>query len=209
MSPGAALAVSVSEPPATAPTATSAYLNCGSTGRRNEPSPGATCDGAFYRGKDVLVIGGGDTACEEAIFLTRFCASVKLVHRRDQLRASKIMSERLLKNEKITPVWNSVLQEVIPDETGVCSAAVLKNVKTGELSTIPCKGVFIAIGHKPNTAVFAGAVEMDADGYITTKGAVETSAENVYAAGDCADRDFRQAITAAASGAKAAIKASN
>lgn len=169
----------------------------------------ATCDGAFYRGKDVLVIGGGDTACEEAVFLTRFCSSVKLVHRRGELRASKVMAQRLLSNEKITPVWDSVLQEVVADETGMCAAAVLKNVKTGELSTVPCKGVFVAIGHVPNTAVFRGAVDMDADGYIMVRDSVKTSAENVYAAGDCADRDFRQAITAAASGCKAAIKASN
>ncbi|MBO5255192.1 MAG: thioredoxin-disulfide reductase [Opitutales bacterium] len=169
----------------------------------------ATCDGAFYRGKDVIVIGGGDTACEEAIFLTRFCSSVKLVHRRDKLRASKIMAERLLANEKVEPVWNCVLDEVVPDETGVCTAAVLKNVNTGELIKVDCKGVFVAIGHVPNTASFKGAVDMDEDGYIIAKDSVHTNIENVFVAGDCADRDFRQAITAAASGCKAGIVASN
>jgi len=169
----------------------------------------ATCDGAFYRGKDVVVIGGGDTACEEAIFLTRFCSSVKLVHRRNELRASKIMAERLLANEKITPIWDSVLEEVLADETGVCSGIILKNIKTGELSKVDCKGVFVAIGHVPNTAAFKGAVDMDDEGYIVVYGAVGTNVENVFVAGDCADRDFRQAITAAASGCKAGIVASN
>ncbi len=165
----------------------------------------ATCDGAFYRGKDVIVIGGGDTACEEANFLTRFCTSVKLVHRRDELMASKIMAERVLNNPKITPIWDSALEEVVADEAGVCTAAMLKNLKTGEITKVDCKGVFIAIGHVPNTSVFAGAVEMDADGYIVVSDSVRTNVENVFAAGDCADRDFRQAITAVASGCKAAI----
>ncbi len=165
----------------------------------------ATCDGAFYRGKDVIVVGGGDTACEEANFLTRFCTSVKLVHRRDELRASKIMAERVLNNPKITPIWDSALEEVVADEAGVCTAAMLKNLKTGEITKVDCKGVFIAIGHVPNTSVFAGAVEMDADGYIVVSESVRTNVENVFAAGDCADRDFRQAITAVASGCKAAI----
>ncbi len=167
----------------------------------------ATCDGAFYRGKDVVVIGGGDTACEEANFLTRFCSSVTLVHRRDQLRASKIMAQRVLDNPKITPIWDSALEEVIADESGYCRAVMLKNLKTGTLTEINCKGVFIAIGHVPNTSVFAGSVEMDSDGYIVVTDSVKTSAENVFAAGDCADRDFRQAITAAAAGCKAAILA--
>ncbi len=165
----------------------------------------ATCDGAFYRGKDVIVIGGGDTACEEANFLTRFCTSVKLVHRRDELRASKIMADRVLNNPKITPIWDSALEEVVADETGVCTAAMIKNLKTGEITKVDCKGVFVAIGHVPNTSVFAGAVDMDADGYIVVSDSVRTNVENVFAAGDCADRDFRQAITAAAAGCKAAI----
>ncbi|MBQ6533982.1 MAG: thioredoxin-disulfide reductase [Opitutales bacterium] len=170
----------------------------------------ATCDGAFYRGKDVVVIGGGDTACEEADFLTRFCSSVKLVHRRDAFRASKIMSDRVLSNAKIEPVWNSVLVEVLGGDDGLCRAALVKNVATGELREIPCSCVFVAIGHVPNTKAFEGALELDADGYIKTVAgtAVKTSVENVFAAGDCADRVFRQAITAAATGCMAGILAS-
>lgn len=169
----------------------------------------ATCDGAFYRGKDVIVIGGGDTACEDALFLTRFCNSVKLVHRRGELRASKIMAERVFANPKIAPVWDSVLAEVLIGSDGKCRGAVLKNVKTSETVEVACSGVFVAIGHAPNTAVFGDAVETDPDGYIKVSREVFTNVENVYAAGDCADRDFRQAITAAASGCKAAIAASN
>lgn len=169
----------------------------------------ATCDGAFYRGKDVVVVGGGDTACEEASFLTRFCSSVKIVHRRDEFRASKIMSDRVLSNEKIEPVWDSVLEEVLKDDTGVCRAAVVKNVKTGELREIPCACVFVAIGHVPNTKAFVGAVDMDADGYIKAKDntIVRTNVDNVFVAGDCSDRVFRQAITAASMGCMAGILA--
>ena len=170
----------------------------------------ATCDGAFYRNKDVLVIGGGDTAAEEADFLTRFCSSVTLVHRRDQLRASKIMADRVMANPKVKIIWDSVLQEVLPNDSGICRGAILKNVKTGELSEIPCSGVFVAIGHTPNTKAFEGAVEMDAEGYIIPKNGspVKTSAENVFVAGDCSDKVFRQAITAAAMGCMAGITAS-
>ena len=119
------------------------------------------------------------------------------------------MAERLLANEKITPIWNSVLDEVVADENGVCTAVVLKNVNTNELTKVDCKGVFVAIGHVPNTSAFKGAVDMDDEGYIIAKDSVRTSVENVFVAGDCADRDFRQAITAAASGCKAGIVASN
>ena len=170
----------------------------------------ATCDGAFYRDKDVVVIGGGDTACEEAVFLTRFCSSVKIIHRRNEFRASKIMGERVLENKKITPVWDSVVEEVLSDDKGMCRGVVVKNVKTGEVSVIPCKGVFVAIGHKPNTSAFKGAVDMDDEGYIIPRGGsiVKTNVENVYAAGDCSDKVFRQAITATSMGCMAAILAS-
>ncbi len=169
----------------------------------------ATCDGAFYRGKDVVVIGGGDTACEEANFLTRFCSSVKIVHRRDEFRASKIMADRVLANEKIEPVWDSVLEELLQDENGLCRAAVVKNVKTGELKEIPCACVFVAIGHVPNTKAFVGVVDMDSEGYIkSVEGSlVKTNIENVFVAGDCSDRVFRQAITATAMGCMAGILA--
>ena len=169
----------------------------------------ATCDGAFYRGEDVAVIGGGDSACEEALFLTRFCSGVKLVHRRDQLRATQIMQQRVLTNEKIQPVWDSVLEEVLADESGRCRAILVKNLKTGGVAEIPCKCVFVAIGHTPNTKAFAGAVELDSEGYIKVLDEIKTSVEGVYAAGDCADKKYRQAITAAASGCKAAIAAAN
>lgn len=170
----------------------------------------ATCDGAFYRNKDVAVIGGGDSACEEALFLTRFCSSVKIVHRRDRFRASKIMAERVLENPKISPVWDSVLEEVFADESGLCRGIAVKNVKTGAVSEIPCKGVFIAIGHVPNTSAFRGAVDMDAEGYIVPHGGtlVKTDVENVFVAGDCSDKTFRQAVTASAMGCMASILAS-
>ena len=146
---------------------------------------------------------------EEAIFLTRFCSSVKIIHRRNEFRASKIMSDRVLANAKIEPIWDSVLEEVLKDDTGVCRAAVVKNVKTGELREIPCACVFVAIGHVPNTKAFVGAVDMDADGYIKAKDntIVRTNVDNVFVAGDCADRIFQQAITASAMGCMAAILA--
>lgn len=170
----------------------------------------ATCDGAFYRNMDVVVIGGGDTACEEAIFLTRFCSSVKIIHRRDTLRASQIMSDRALKNPKIVAIWDSIVEEILPDENGKCRGIIVKNVKSGEKSEISCKGVFIAIGHIPNTAIFKGWIDLDEEGFVKTKdgSTVKTSSEGVWVAGDCADRQYRQAIVAAGSGAMAAIEAS-
>lgn len=169
----------------------------------------ATCDGAFYRGKDVVVVGGGDSACEEAVFLTRFCSSVKIIHRRNEFRASKIMADRALANPKIEPVWDSVVEEVIPDENGICRGVLVRNVKTRAKTEIPCKGVFVAIGHTPNTGIFKGILDMDADGYITPMPGtqVKTNIENVFVAGDCSDRTFRQAITASAMGCMAAILA--
>ena len=169
----------------------------------------ATCDGAFYRGKDVAVVGGGDSACEEAVFLTRFCSSVKIIHRRGEFRASKIMADRALSNPKIEPVWDSVVDEILPDENGLCRGVVVRNAKTGEKSEIACKAVFVAIGHKPNTDIFKGILEME--GYIVPLSGtqVKTNVENVFVAGDCADKTFRQAITASAMGCMAAILASS
>ncbi|MBR4598249.1 MAG: thioredoxin-disulfide reductase [Opitutales bacterium] len=169
----------------------------------------ATCDGAFYRGKDVVIVGGGDSACEEAVFLTKFASSVKLIHRRDELRASKIMAGRIMQNEKITPVWNSVVKEILIGSDGKCAGVKVENVKDGSVSEIPCSGVFVAIGHKPNTNVFSGKVDMDEEGYIKPKSGtfVCTNVENVFVAGDCSDKRYRQAITAAALGAMAGIEA--
>lgn len=168
----------------------------------------ATCDGAFYRDMDVVVIGGGDTACEEALFLTRFCSKISLIHRRDELRASKIMAERTLSEEKIEAVWDTVVEEVLADETGNTRAVRVKNVKTGEVSEIECKGVFVAIGHIPNTSPFADAVKTDENGYFVPEigSQVKTNVPGVYVAGDCADHVYRQAITAAGMGCQAAIE---
>ena len=169
----------------------------------------ATCDGAFYRDMDVVVIGGGDTACEEALFLTRFCRKISLIHRRDELRASKIMADRTLSEEKIEPVWDTVVEEVLADETGHACGVRVKNVKTGEISEIECKGVFMAIGHIPNTGPFAEAVKTDDEGYFLPEigSQVKTNIPGVYVSGDCADHVYRQAITAAGMGCQAAIEA--
>jgi thioredoxin reductase (NADPH) len=168
----------------------------------------ATCDGAFYRNMDVVVIGGGDSACEEALFLTRFCSKVTLIHRRDELRASKIMADRTLENEKIVPCWNSVPEEVLAGEDGKCSGIRVKNTETGETSEIACKGVFIAIGHIPNTAFLGESIPTDDLGYLVpeTNSQVRTRIPGVYVAGDCADHVYRQAITAAGMGCQAAIE---
>lgn len=169
----------------------------------------ATCDGAFYRNMDVIVVGGGDSACEEALFLTRFCSKVTLVHRRDELRASQIMAERTLAHEKIEVVWDSGIQEILPDEAGKTRAITVENLKTNELSEISCKGVFIAIGHVPNTQPFKDILPLDSNGYLVPDqgSQVQTQIPGVYVAGDCADHVYRQAITAAGMGCQAAIDA--
>ncbi|HAW97531.1 MAG TPA: thioredoxin-disulfide reductase [Opitutae bacterium] len=169
----------------------------------------ATCDGAFYRDMDVVVVGGGDSACEEALFLTRFCSKVTLVHRRDELRASKIMAERTLENEKVSTLWDSAVQEILPDDEGKTRGIRVKNVKNGEESDVPCKGVFIAIGHVPNTAPFKGVLPLDENGYLHPESGsmVRTSMPGVFVAGDCADHVYRQAITAAGMGCQSAIEA--
>lgn len=166
----------------------------------------ATCDGAFYRGLPVAVIGGGDSAMEEALFLTRFASEVTVIHRRDKLRASKIMAERAEKNPKIHFVWNSAVTEIFgkDDVDGIR----VKDVATGEERTLACKGVFVALGHVPSTKAFAGQLNMDESGYIELHNNTSyTSVEGVFAAGDCADKRYRQAITAAGMGARAAIDA--
>jgi len=165
----------------------------------------ATCDGAFFKNKNVIVVGGGDTAMEDSIFLTQFANSVTVVHRRDSLRASKIMQERAFANPKIKFIWNSVVDEVLGDVkvTGV----KLKNVNTGEITEMSIDGVFVAIGYVPNTAIFKDFLELDDQGYIKTIDEVKTNIEGVFVAGDVADRVYKQAITAAGAGAKAALEA--
>ena len=169
----------------------------------------ATCDGFFFKEKKVLVVGGGDTALEEATFLTKFATSVTIVHRRDQLRGSKIMQERAFKNPKIAFIWDSTIDEILgtPDRQGVTGVR-LKNVKSGATHEVACDGVFMAIGHQPNTQLFAGTLETDANGYIVTRnGSTATSVEGVFACGDVQDHVYRQAVTAAGSGCMAAIDA--
>ncbi len=166
----------------------------------------ATCDGAFFANQDVAVVGGGDTAMEEAQFLTRMCKSVHVIHRRDEFRASKIMQERTLKNPKITVHWDTVVEDVL-GEDGV-TGLKLKNVKTGESSELPVTGMFVAIGHVPNTKVFGDQLDKDETGYLkVTPGSSYTSVEGVFASGDCADKVYRQAVTAAGTGCMAAIDA--
>lgn len=169
----------------------------------------ATCDGAFYRDMEVVVIGGGDSAAEEALFLTRFCSKITVIHRRDELRASQIMAERVLNHEKIEMAWNSVPEEILADENGKARAIRVKDVKTEETREIPCKGVFIAIGHIPNTDFVEGVLKRDESGYIipASGSQVKTVEKGLYAAGDCVDHVYRQAITAAGMGCQAAIEA--
>lgn len=168
----------------------------------------ATCDGAFYRDVPVAVIGGGDSACEEASFLTRFASKVYLIHRRDELRASKIMADRALSNPKIEPVWNSTVSEYLTDESGEMRAATLKNLITGEESELEVKCVFVAIGHVPNSGFLGGLVDLDENGYILQNpGRTATKTPGLFAAGDVADHYYRQAITAAGQGCAAALEA--
>ncbi|MDF1797655.1 MAG: thioredoxin-disulfide reductase [Planctomycetota bacterium] len=170
----------------------------------------ATCDGAFFKDKVVAVVGGGDTACEEATFLTRFASKVYLIHRRDQLRASKIMAERALGHEKIEPIWNSVVSEVVANETQFgprVAGLKLEDTVTGEASEVEVGGMFVAIGHVPNTAFLNGALETDELGYLVVGPGGSTKIEGVWAAGDVADHVYRQAITAAGMGCQSAIAA--
>ncbi len=167
----------------------------------------ATCDGALpvFRNKKLVVVGGGDTAIEEATFLTRFASKVALVHRRDTLRASKIMQEKARKNPKIEFVWNSVVEEILDSKAGKVTGVRLRNVNTNETTVYEAGGVFIAIGHEPNTAFLKGAVDLDEKGYVKVTKGTYTSVEGIFAAGDCVDHVYRQAVTAAGMGCMAAI----
>jgi len=166
----------------------------------------ATCDGFFFRDKTVFVIGGGDTALEEATFLTRFASSVTVVHRRDSFRASAIMADRARNNEKVHFILDSVVEDILDIKEGQVTAIRLRNIKTNEVQELPADGVFVAIGHKPNTELFQGQIELTETGYIKTDG-VKTSIKGVYAAGDVQDELYRQAITAAGTGCMAALEA--
>ena len=169
----------------------------------------ATCDGALpiFRDQSLVVVGGGDSACEEALYLTRFGSTIHLIHRRDTLRASKIMSERLLKHAKIKPVWDSIVTEVLGVPEDKVTGVRLKNVKTNAETVLPCAGVFVAIGHIPSTQLFQGVIHMDEAGYIVPEKGAATNVPGVFVAGDCSDRVYRQAITAAGMGCAAAIEA--
>jgi thioredoxin reductase (NADPH) len=169
----------------------------------------ATCDGALriFRNQPLVVVGGGDSACEEATHLTHFASKVYLVHRRDQLRASKIMAERALSNPKIQPVWNSIVTDIYDVNKDAVTGVQVKDVKNGKVTELPCAGVFVAIGHVPNTALFKGQIEMADDGYILCRKGTYTNIPGVFAAGDCVDRVYRQAVTAAGTGCAAAIDA--
>ena len=167
----------------------------------------ATCDGFFFRGKQVVVVGGGDTALEEATFLARLAAKVYVVHRRDAFRASKAMQERTFNTPNVEILWNKVVTSIHDPAEGRVTGVTLKDTKTGDTSELPIDGVFVAIGHQPNTGLFAGLLDMDDSGYLRTFGGTRTSVPGVFAAGDVADPVYRQAITAAGSGCMAAIDA--
>ena len=167
----------------------------------------ATCDGYFFRDKPIAVVGGGDSAIEEAIFLTKFASQVTVLHRREQLRASKIMQDKAFANPKITFEWNTELAEVKDVDQGVVTGVVLRNNKTGETTELAVEGLFVAIGHTPNTGLFAGQLDLDANGYIVAADGARTSVPGVFACGDVQDHVYRQAITAAGTGCMAAIDA--
>lgn len=168
----------------------------------------ATCDGYFFRNRDIVVVGGGDSAMEEALFLSRLGSKVTVIHRRNQFRASKIMSDRVMNHPKIDIRWNSVVEEVLGEpDTGVTGAKI-RNVVTGEHEVVPCAGFFVAIGRRPNTGIFEGILDIDKNGYLVTKpGSTQTSVEGVFACGEVQDKTYRQAITSAGSGAMAALDA--
>ncbi len=167
----------------------------------------ATCDGFFFQDQEIIVAGGGDSAMEEAIFLTKFARRVSVLHRRDKLRASKIMQEKAFKNPKIDFTWDSTIQEILDVREGKVTGVRIRHLKTSEITERPVDGIFIAIGHSPNTQIFRGLLEMDEVGYITTHDGTKTSVPGVFAAGDVQDRVYRQAVTAAGSGCMAAIDA--
>lgn len=169
----------------------------------------ATCDGALpmFRNKPLVVVGGGDSACEEALYLTRFGSEIKLIHRRDSLRASRIMAERVLAHPKITPIWDSAVTEVLDVKQDKVTGVRVKNLKTNSDTVVECAGLFVAIGHIPSTQLFKGAINLDEAGYIIPVKGATTNVPGVFVAGDCADRIYRQAITAAGMGCAAAIEA--
>ena len=169
----------------------------------------ATCDGAFYRGKEIVVIGGGDSACEEALFLTRFASRVFLVHRRDAFRATDVLAKRVFAHAKITPVLSSVPVEILGGADGKVRALAVKHAVTGAATELSVSGVFVAVGHRPNTVAFAGVLPLDESGYIVplVPGGVRTAVQGVFVAGDCADHEYQQAIAAAGAGCRAGIEA--